>query len=43
MQQNCFFCPNKNFCSNKKNLIDLEKYFVGTGKEFCCINTNKIF
>ena len=49
-QQNFFCCPdkpfcypNKTFCLSKQNLIDIETIFVGTTKEFCYINTNKIF
>ena len=42
MQQNFFCCPNKKFCSSDQNMIDIAKCFVGTTKEFCCINTNKI-
>ena len=34
MQQNLFYCPKKTFCSSNQNLIDLEKCFVGTKKEF---------
>ena len=43
MQQNFFCCPNKTFCFSNQNLIDIAKCFVGRTKEFCCINTNKIF
>ena len=50
MQQNffccpdkTFCCPNKKFCLSKPNFIDIAKCFVGITKEFCCINTNKIF
>ena len=49
VQQNFFCCPDKTFCcpskaffSSNQNLIDIAKCFVGTKKEFCCINTNKI-
>ena len=38
MQQNLFCCPNKIFYLSNQNLIDIVKYFVGTTKEFCCIN-----
>ena len=43
MQQNFFSCPNKTFCSSKQNFIDIEKFSIGTTKEFCFINTEKIF
>ena len=38
-----FYCPNKTFCLSNHNLMDIAKCFSGTTKEFCCINTNKIF
>ena len=43
MKKNIFCCPDKTFCLSNQNLIDMQKSFVGTTKEFCCINTNKIF
>ena len=43
MQENFFYCPEKTFCFSNQNLIDIGKCFVCTTKEFCCINTNKIF
>ena len=43
MQQNFFCCPDKTFCVSNQNFIDISKYFVGTTKKFCCINTDKIF
>ena len=42
MQQNFFCCPDKKCSLSNQNLIDIEKYFVGTTKEFRWINTNKI-
>ena len=38
-----FCCPDQTFCLSNQNLIDIAKYFVGTKKQFCCININKIF
>ena len=50
MQQNffccpdkTFCCPNKTFCLSNQNLVDIPKCFFVITKEFCCINTNKIF
>ena len=43
MLQNFVCCPNKTFCSNNQNLIDLTIFFAGATEEFCCTNTNKIF
>ena len=43
MQQNFFCYPNKTVCLSNQNLIGIAKCFVGTTKDSCCINTNKIF